>query len=451
MRKKKRKVRILWDRLILAAILMVASLIAFIYLIHLLLVPVVPLALRTDNRGYDSIIEKEKNYTIAVYYPKNIDHSIVTMIQEEVAAYKENVSGSKQVLYIDYDCKADQDFRACRFYEKSGTLKELNEKELLNATVFKNGQIVSMDLLFEDDYMKQISARLRKRLPTENRDLKTFYKNTDPSSAVYDNYRIESDGLVFTFEAADLYKEGQGTLEEKITWEEMSYFLKESVNGISKSDVDLYHERYIDVNLPMVAISYDDGPYSKVTSKLLDLLEQYDQRATFFVVGQRVGNSYDNGCVARAIEMGCEVGNHTYTHLYELPNISTELMMSELTKCEEAVKAVAPEYTMTLLRPTGGALSSNVRANSPYAIVTWSIDTNDWSVRNADEIYEHVMRYIEDGDIILMHDLYEETYEATERFLPELLHHYQFVTVKELYEYKGIEMEAGKVYSRVKS
>lgn len=467
MAKKKRKAKIViqWKKFIPAVTLMAAVLFVFIYLVYLIFRPKapkdqevveapkvieVPEELKTTNQDYDSIIEQEGTYTIAAYYPKNVDGQILQMIQNEVSAFKEVNSEGDRELYIDYTAEDHKNYKVYRFFKRSGAPGELAEKELTEAILNSHNQIFTMENLFEGKYKEQISARTRKRLWKENRERPSFYEYTDPASDVYKDYRIEEDGLVFTLDKAKLYHDEKGTFEEKFTYEEMAYYLRDPLPNVPKSEEDHGHVRYIDIHKPMVALTYDDGPYDKVTSKLLDLLEEHDSAATFFVVGNRVGTSYDNGCVERAVRLGCDIGNHSYTHKYELPDLSVKDMKDELGKCEDAVRTAVPDYQMKFMRPTGGFIDGKVKENAPYAIITWSLDTMDWSYRDSAQIYNEVIGSIEDGDIILMHDLYEESYEATARLIPELIDKFQFVSVSELIEYKGDEIEKGRVYKSEK-
>ena len=84
-------------------------------------------------------------------------------------------------------------------------------------------------------------------------------------------------------------------------------------------------------------------------------------------------------------------------------------------------------------------------------MILWSIDTLDWKTRNATSTIKTIMGSIEDGDIVLMHDLYSESKEAAVKVIPKLMKKgYQLVTVSELIKYKGIEVEDGTAYSSFK-
>lgn len=197
----------------------------------------------------------------------------------------------------------------------------------------------------------------------------------------------------------------------------------------------------IDKNKPMIALTFDDGPNYKTTSRLLDLLEKYDARATFFMVGNRTGG--DNAALLkRELELGCELGNHTYDHTH----YGKKVTESDIKKGTEAIKKASGEYP-TAFRCPGGTITDTIRKYAGTPIYYWSVDTQDWKLKNAKKIYENIMQNTEDGDIILMHDIYETTIDAVEMALPKLAAKgFQFVTVSELMEAKGIRTENGKQY-----
>lgn len=194
----------------------------------------------------------------------------------------------------------------------------------------------------------------------------------------------------------------------------------------------------------LIALTFDDGPYTPVTEQILDVLEANDSVATFFVVGDRV-STYRNS-LKRAYDMGCQIGSHTYSHKYFKSGTSTETINSEINKSLAAIKEITGEDA-TIMRPPGGFSNPNI----PLPEIMWSVDSQDWHFRNADKDYSMVMDNVFDGCIILMHDLYPATAEAVKKFVPELIADgYKFVTVSELMEARGITMENGKAYRSAK-
>jgi peptidoglycan/xylan/chitin deacetylase (PgdA/CDA1 family) len=82
-----------------------------------------------------------------------------------------------------------------------------------------------------------------------------------------------------------------------------------------------------------------------------------------------------------------------------------------------------------------------------YSIINWTVDTEDWKLRNANSVYNAVMREAKEGSIILLHDIFHFTAVAARRFIPALINRgYQLVTVSELLDRHHGELEPGKVY-----
>ncbi len=199
----------------------------------------------------------------------------------------------------------------------------------------------------------------------------------------------------------------------------------------------------IDPNKPMVALTFDDGPLTSVTTRILDVLEKNNSRATFFVVGNRV-NTY-KGCIERAHGMGCEIGNHSYSHqTLTVVNVST--MKSQIDQTNNVVKNITGEAPV-LVRAPGGSFNSTVLSNIKMPFIQWSIDTLDWKSRNANSVVSIIKSNVKDGSIILMHDLYSSTASATETIVPWLIKQgYQIVTVSEMMAVRGYNLKSGKVY-----
>lgn len=199
--------------------------------------------------------------------------------------------------------------------------------------------------------------------------------------------------------------------------------------------------RKIDKKKKMVALTYDDGP-SANTPKILDTLKKYDAVATFFVVGNRV-STYAN-TVKRAYGMGCKIGNHTYEHKI-LTRTDAAGIREQVSKTNAAVKNITGTDPI-VMRPPGGCVNDTVKSQTGMPMILWSIDTLDWRTRNAASTKTAVLDHVKDGDIVLMHDLYEATANASTTIIPTLVERgYQLVTVSELAECRG-GMKDGCLY-----
>ena len=198
----------------------------------------------------------------------------------------------------------------------------------------------------------------------------------------------------------------------------------------------------VNPNNPMIALTFDDGP-GAYTLKLLEGLEANQAKATFFMLGSRVLAFPET--VKRMAEIGCEVGNHSKTHV-QLTTVSDAAVQAEITETNDAVLS-ACGTSPTYLRPPYGSSDDRVRAVANMPVVLWSVDTLDWESRDVEMIKESIRTTVQDGDIVLMHDIYETTVDAILQLIPELqAEGYQFVTVSELAANRGVTLNAGEIY-----
>ncbi|WP_167958002.1 polysaccharide deacetylase family protein [Anaerosporobacter faecicola] len=196
-------------------------------------------------------------------------------------------------------------------------------------------------------------------------------------------------------------------------------------------------------NTKLIALTFDDGP-SIYTPIVLDALEKNQAKATFFVVGSRITDK-TKGHIKRAEELGCEIGNHTYSHI-NMSSSSLEKIQSEIKKTDKKVKSIigSPTYIM---RPPYGSLTEKTQKNIDKAMVFWNVDTLDWKYRNTDYVINYVLANAKDGDIVLMHDLYKSTANAVDTIIRGLQEKgFKVVTVSELAQAKGKELVSGKKY-----
>lgn len=200
--------------------------------------------------------------------------------------------------------------------------------------------------------------------------------------------------------------------------------------------------RYIDPNAPMVALTFDDGPYAPVGNRIMDCAELYGGRVTFYVVGERV-NTYQSE-ILRMHNNGHEIGNHTQNHKH-LQKLGALEIRQQVEACNQAVAAITGEAPKTVRLP-GGGKNSTVLANISQPIVLWDVDTRDWKTRNAASSIQTVLSQVKDGSVILMHELYGASGDAAVTIIPELVRRgYQLVTVSELAQFRG-GMAGGTVY-----
>lgn len=196
---------------------------------------------------------------------------------------------------------------------------------------------------------------------------------------------------------------------------------------------------------PAIALTFDDGPFTSVTSRILDVLLEYNAGATFFVVGSRIEMYSDT--LKRIYEDGFEVASHTWSHK-NLNTLNDKEIEKEFSNTKDVLNKYVPVENI-LVRPPYGSANETVRSIAKTSLINWSLDSQDWKSRDADKIIRHVLDTVQDGDIILMHDLYDCTAEAVEALVPELTERgYRLVSVSELFSIKKIPLEEGILYRK---
>ena len=196
--------------------------------------------------------------------------------------------------------------------------------------------------------------------------------------------------------------------------------------------------RGIDVDAPMVAITFDDGPdTSDITTRILDTFATYGGHATFFQLGSRAESYPDR--IQRMIDEGHEVGNHTYDHSHMGGDVTRDDIVSANDAIEEAggIRPVS-------FRSPGGNTTDFIRqicTEENMSLYYWSLDTRDWYTRDAESVISVIKNNVSDGDIILMHNIYGSTAEAVQQIVPWLQEQgYQLVTVSQLLKAKTGEL-----------
>ena len=180
-----------------------------------------------------------------------------------------------------------------------------------------------------------------------------------------------------------------------------------------------------------IALTFDDGP-GPYTEKLLDILDKYDAKATFFLIGSKVSGQ---ASVVRSIQArGHQLGNHSWSHP-ELPKLSVDQIAGEIDRTNEAIRQ-ATGVKPSILRPPYGAVNGVVleqlRLRNMSSIL-WSVDTRDWADRNSQIVCSRAVAGARPGAVILMHDIHQTSVNAVPCILSSLKQQgYSFVTIQRL-------------------
>ena len=206
-----------------------------------------------------------------------------------------------------------------------------------------------------------------------------------------------------------------------------------------------------DRDVPQIALSVDDCYSREHVTEILDLCEEYNIPVTFFVVGKALKTA-DQDLWQRALDLGCEIGNHTWAHS-SLPTLNREKVKKTLTRTQEQLdKVLGYHYPMQLMRPPYGNLSSKKGKKSDMWVVEsiykagyvhavrWDVDTTD---------AKKALKNTQNGSILLFHARKKDA-KCLSVLIPQLVAEgYQLVTVSELLGLPEIVCSAEKyVYHR---
>ena len=263
------------------------------------------------------------------------------------------------------------------------------------------------------------------------------------------DFTLHGMSLVIHLSADAFYPEHHTLIETTLFYPDIREYMTEKAQ-IETDNLSYYKT---------VALTFDDGPTGKkdgypngLTNYLLDGLKQRGAVATFLMVGERVSEVSD--VLPRMVNEGHELGNHTMNHpMCHLTGLGTDDIRSQIDDATNAIKDIAGQAPQ-VLRPVGGGVNSDVKAVAAelnYPIINWSVDTEDWKYRDADHVKKVIVEQAQDGDVVLMHDLYETSVRGALAAIDELQSRtdktYAFVTVSQLAAIHGITLEPGVVYN----
>ena len=388
---------------------------------------------------------------------KSWANGVLQRARRDVTALKEQGIETTGEIHVAYNSYLTED----RYVgiEETGTFSSAYTNLPSHFVKTFNIDIFNMKLLSANDILNSETALpiLREYITTLFPDLPSeTFENMDDSW--FKNIVINKNEIIILFESGTFLPKDLGLQRFIFSIEDFgdSFILgkpKPTANptteptAIPTESPTSEPVRSIDPEKPMIALTFDDGP-CEYTPLILDLLEKHNAKATFFVLGGLVKSNADT--IKRIHDSGNEVANHSWNHP-QLSKLSYNDIWSQIQWTNEAVFKITGAYP-TLLRPPYGSVNSTVHtvtADFRMVMVYWSIDTRDWEHKDPERTYEMILEKVQNGSIILCHDIHEKTYEAMIKVIPDLISQgYQLVTVSELFSFSAEPRKAGQLYSR---
>lgn len=408
-----------------------------------------------------NVVEYQKPLSYVLQYPKTghaaVDERIEGIVAEIRNAFDQEYTPAdgptgetkrsqktEATLYLGYEAYlTDNDHMSLVFFEThetGNTVSPHTRIQIFHFDLSEDTELIAEDLMWTD-FAKNASVYTQKYFTTTEPYNKSIFGNYKtllaPDAGRFDRFAFTTEGVLFYFDRYDLFPGSFGIVSLTIPYEDMQTKIEEPEEEVAAPTQTSSKK--------MVALTYDDGPNPVATNAILDTLEKYNAKATFFDLGYLVEKYPD--VVKREAALGCEVGSHSYDHKNFNKMTSSEIA-ADIQKTAAIFQKVLGKEP-TVFRPPYGACDENVKKLIPMPIYLWSVDTLDWKSRDAKAVMDVIKSSGDlDGKVILMHGIYGSTAEATAELVPYLQKQgYELVTVSELIQAKhGETPQNSKIY-----
>lgn len=405
------------------------------------------------------LTEEGSNYSLKIAYPrvtnKKINRKIEKYVNEQKESFLKTIKEQKNKgfqLILNYDRYSYKniDFIHLVFYIYMGNNHYERIDKMFNYEQ-KSGKEVDISYFLAgslDDLRNLSRVFLRMYFKENNLEMddKWLNKGLEAKESNYSIFKFLKRGLEITFVPYQVAKE---EIKIVIPYDKLKNVIKEEFLNYDDNDLvaiaKIPDERDLTkfLDKKLIAFTFDDGPGGRTTKKLLDNLDKYEARVTFFVLGSRVNNYTDN--LKRAYEMGNTIGNHTFNHrnLYTLKN---EEGLKEIVDTNQLLESILGSK-INFIRPPYGNIDDKMKKNSNMYTILWSIDPEDWKYKNANKIAKKIVKHAHDGAIVLLHDIYMSSIDGALKAMEILKDEgYAFVSIEEMIKLKGVNLDIFKTY-----
>ena len=303
----------------------------------------------------------------------------------------------------------------------------------------ETGDRVLLTDIFEDDdaTWNMLSETVRQALtdywPDVEPDAEALNRLCTREALEQADFTLHGMSLVLHYPAQTLYPDQYTLMDVTFFYPDIRDKMTEE--GRTETDNLSYYRT--------CALTFDDGPSAKNTPGVLDALMETGARGTFFVVGNRIKEN--RWLVQREHDNGNAIGAHNWHH-------------GNVTKSSGSALRAMPQKVNTAMiksigipvrydRVPGGRYPRMIEVKVGWAYIQWSLDTYDWRGISTAAVMRKVKNKLRDGDIILCHDIKNNTAESTRqiaRYLEE--EGYMLLTIDELFAKDGVKLEPNKVY-----
>ena len=422
-----------------------------------------------DNNDEKHILESTERYDLKIDYPsiknKKINEKIKAYIDEQKEEFMNVVKKSENIEIsskYDFNLNVTSNERDGITYVNMLTYSYTGGAHYIrdDKSIYYNNEtkeFIDLKYFFKDEesFKQMTNLAYYYVMNLENKDnLDTLWvkRGTAPTIDNYRHFKFTDNGLEIMFPPYQVASWADGEINITIPYEDINKYLKEPYQDKTKDETvakevpnirDL--KQFKDKKL--IAFTFDDGPSTSNTNYLLDNLDKYNARVTFFVLGSRVKNNKE--VLKRAYLQGNDIGSHTYNHR-NLNLLSDEAVIDEVKRTNDEIKNIIG-ISPTLLRPPYGNLTNRVKDLADMHIILWNIDPLDWKYKDKNRVANEIIEHAHDGAIVLVHDIYKSSVDGALLAMEELEKQgYAFVTISEMAELRGIDLDYQTSYFSMK-
>lgn len=440
--------------------------------LFLVLVSIISIIIiKADNITENHILESTERYDLKIDYPnfknKKIKEKVLTYIDKQRQEFMNVIKESENIqISSKYD------------FNLNVTSSERNNITYVNILTYSytggahyirddyslywdddTKEFIDLKYFFKDEEAFKEMTNLAYYYvinlgQEENRNFDQLWvrRGTAPTIDNYRHFEFTDNGLEIMFPPYQVASWADGQINITIPYEDINKYLKEEYRDSTKDETVVKEvpdirdlSQFKDKKL--IAFTFDDGPSSNNTNLLLDNLDKYNARVTFFVLGSRVDSNKE--VIKRAYLQGNDIGSHTYNHR-NLNLLNDSEVISEVEKTNDKIKEIIG-VKPTLLRPPYGNLTNHRKELVNMHTILWDIDPLDWKYKNKNRVADEIIEHAHDGAIILLHDIYKSSVEGALLAMEELEKQgYAFVTITEMAQLRGIDLDYQTSYFNMK-
>ncbi len=371
------------------------------------------------------------------FYMKSLSDNLETNSTDVIKPSKNTVRSPKIQEYIDTVKKEDLIEEVDIKKEVTSILTTNEDRYESHIFDYVTGEEITIDDLIKSDKKTDFEEKVEELLYLK---YPKFIASVLNSGKGRDVYYLKDNELVIYYYDYVIDPAPKENLYLTVNYNEIKDYL--NINVDLDSEYVNEDGSVINPAKKLIALTFDDGP-GPYTDRLVNILNDNLVNATFFMLGSNL-EKYKS-TVLNVYNSGNEIGYHSYAHTnFKRQNIKQ--IVAEFNTSNEILKSITG-VPFSLVRPPYGSINEEIKEALDVSFILWNVDTEDWRHKDTDYLLNYTLENIQDGSIVLFHDIHASSVDAIEKILPYLyVEGYTVVTVSELAEYFNTTLEYHKAY-----